>query len=163
MEAEVRNKVHDLLIKVSDLGERGRFEVPEIRFDLKGRWAGACYLKGDECNLRFNLKLLEENQEDFLRFTVPHEVAHYIVALLYGRVRPHGKEWRSVMNFFGIKHPLVCHSFDIKSTYPWIYRCRCQEHFVGQKKHSMIQRGTRTYTCKNCGDFIKLIGKRLDI
>jgi SprT protein len=154
MKNKVKNRVLDLLIMVSR-----EFEIPEIKFDLKGACAGICYMKGNKCTLQFNLKLLEENQKDFLRFIVPHEVAHYVTASLFGKVAPHGKEWRTVMHLFGIEHPSRCHSFSLKNIYPWIYKCQCREYDISQKRHSLIINGKRTYSCRDCGDSLEFVGK----
>jgi SprT protein len=159
MKTKIENRVLDLLVMTSELAPSGEFEIPKIRFDLKGRPAGACCMMGNKCILRFNLKLLEENQENFLQFTVPHEVAHYITAILYGKVKPHGEQWQNVMHFFGIEHPRRCHSFNIEDTYPWIYKCQCQEHFVSQRQHSSVIKGKRTYICKDCGKVIEFVRK----
>ena len=40
MKTEVRNRVHDLLVKVSELGESVYFEIPEIKISLLNEDAG---------------------------------------------------------------------------------------------------------------------------
>lgn len=160
MKVEVRNRVHDLLVKVSELGESVYLEIPEIKFNLKGSTAGICQMVLTKCTLRFNPKLYRENTEDFLRYTIPHEVAHYVTALLHGRVKPHGKEWKNIMNLFGIENPLRCHSYDISDLYPWIYRCDCREYSISPKKHSLIVRGKRIYTCDDCHKRLEFVEKR---
>lgn len=58
--------------------------------------------------------------------------------------------------------PQRCHAFNIKDTYPWIYKCRCQKHFVGNKFHALIQKGARVYKCKDCNQRVIFVGKRVD-
>lgn len=156
MKKEIEDRILDLLAMVSDLG--GEFEVPEIKFNLKGNSAGICCMVLNKCTLRFNPELFRENRKDFLQFTVPHELAHYITRLLYGDVKPHGKEWKSVMNLFGIENPLRCHSYEV--SYPWIYKCKCREHSLSPKRHSLIVKGKRTYICKNCIGKLEFVEKR---
>ena len=73
-----------------------RFARPEISFKLRGQKAGVAHLT--ENKLRFNLQLYRANQEDFLRQTVPHEVAHMVAHQLFGpRIQPHGEEWQLIM------------------------------------------------------------------
>ena len=158
MKTKIENRVHDLLVMVSDLG--GEFEIPEIKFNLKGSSAGVCCMVLNKCTLRFNPKLFEKNEENFLKYTVPHELAHYITRLLYGNVKPHGKEWKNVMNLFGIEDPLRCHSFDTSDLYPWIYKCKCREYSISPKRHFMIVRGKRTYTCDDCHKRIEFVEKK---
>src|SRR3546814_17001622 len=73
-----------------------RFTRPEVCFKLRGQKAGVAHLT--ENKLRFNLQLYRENQDDFLKQTVAHEVAHLIAHHLFGaRIRPHGEEWHLLM------------------------------------------------------------------
>ncbi|WP_325948779.1 SprT-like domain-containing protein [Pseudomonas putida] len=66
-----------------------RFPRPEVSFKLRGQKAGVAHLH--ENLLRFNLQLYRENQEDFLRQTVAHEVAHLVAHQLFGdRIQAHG-------------------------------------------------------------------------
>ena len=67
------------------------FSRPHINFKQRGKAAGSARLQTNE--LRFNPVLLQENQQHFITHTVPHEVAHLLVYQLYGRTKPHGKEW----------------------------------------------------------------------
>lgn len=162
MKTEIEKRVIDLLSQVSELAGPMYFEIPEIKTNLRGRCAGQCIMRGVHCTLRFNAKILKENYDEYMKDTVPHEVAHYVVALLYGKVAPHGREWKGVMNLFGIKNPQRCHTFNIKDTYPWIYKCQCREHFVGNKLHALIRKGARIYRCKNCNAKVIFVGKRVD-
>jgi SprT protein len=41
--------------------------------------------------------LLLENQQAFIDEVVPHELAHLLVWKHFGRVAPHGKEWKWMM------------------------------------------------------------------
>jgi len=66
------------------------FPRPEVSFKLRGQKAGVAHLH--ENLLRFNLQLYRENQDDFLRQTVAHEVAHLVAHQLFGeRIQAHGE------------------------------------------------------------------------
>ncbi len=132
----------------------------EIRFDLRGKNAGmACVDPAAGMSIRYNRHLLEENLETFLRRTVPHEVAHLVTYLTFGpRCRPHGGEWRQVMEFFGADASR-CHSYDTSRTrgrtlkeYP--YTCGCRDHFLTSIRHNRVRRGQRYY-CQRCGETLK--------
>ncbi len=43
------------------------------------------------------LPLLLENSEAFIEEVVPHELAHLLVWKHFGRIAPHGKEWKWMM------------------------------------------------------------------
>jgi SprT protein len=134
--------------------------VVEIRFDLRGKSAGmASHGAAEGMRIRYNRVLLEENGEDFLRRTVPHEVAHLITRLVFGpRCRPHGEEWRRVMRFFGADTSR-CHGYDTSRArartlreYPYV--CGCRDHSLTSIRHNRARRGQR-YLCRACGGALK--------
>ena len=87
---------------------------------------------------------------------IPHEIAHLIVFAVWGKVKPHGKEWQSVMqNIFGIPAQTT-HSMDISKVrgVTFAYRCRCQTHQLTVRRHRAVVRGDRQYTCRKCGSVL---------
>ena len=93
-----RQKLAELRAKA-----RGFYGVevdPEISFDLRGMAAGQANYR--ENKIRLNRELLKKHEIDFIEQTVPHEYAHLVAYRKFGkRIRPHGKEWRSVMLALG--------------------------------------------------------------
>jgi SprT protein len=162
LERKIENRVLDLLALMADLGLE--LEVPEIRFTLTGRVAGYCTAtgRGKECVLKFNLEFMERYESDFLKYTVSHEVAHYVVFTLYDRdeAKPHGEEWKRVMRIFGVKRPLRCHSYceaGPTKGKPWVYRCKCQTpYYLSNVLHKRILKGTH-YHCNKCKCLIKFV------
>ena len=89
-----------------------RFECKNpdaILFSKKGTTAGSSIFNYREGigNLNFNPIIMEDNWDKFIERTVPHEVAHWCVSLLYGRVTTragrrviHGKQWKFMMDLF---------------------------------------------------------------
>ena len=64
--------------------------------------------------MRLNPWLLLRHGEEFIDQTVPHEIAHWLIFCLYGReARPHGAQWRQLMELFGAE-PRRCHDYDLK-------------------------------------------------
>lgn len=125
---------------------------PRVWFDLRGRSAGqAHYRRG---GLRFNRTLLRENRQAFMDEIVPHEMAHWLVFHLEEgrRIRPHGREWQTVMRrLYGLP-PNTTHRFDVSraSPMPYLYRCRCQTpHRFTPRRHAQALRGTH-YRCRRC-------------
>lgn len=165
LKQKVEDRVLNLLVLVSDLGLTN-IEIPEIRFDMKGRSAGNCTYWGYKkiCILRFNPEFLKEYEENFLKYTVAHEVAHYVVFMLYDRTeaRPHGREWQMVMRVFGIENPRRCHNFcDVpNSRSPWIYRCKCQDHFFSTRRHNNVGKGMH-YHCTECDGLLRFVKKAI--
>lgn len=132
------------------------FPLPVVNFKQRGKIAGSARLQGWE--VRFNPVLLAENPQAFLDEVIPHEVAHLVVFKLFGRVRPHGREWQGVMhNVFGVA-PRTTHSFDISSVQgqTFIYRCQCSEHQMTVRRHNKIVRGQAVYHCRRCGSQLHL-------
>ena len=134
--------------------------LPEaaIDFSLRGRCAGQARVdRGGETCLRINQQLLAENLDDFLRNTIPHEVAHLVVnwqaRKKRQRPRPHGPEWQAVMRqCYGLK-ALRCHSYQTTPARvvprAFLYSCNCSEHRLTSIMHNRILRSYRAL-CRSC-------------
>ena len=128
------------------------FKRPMVSFKLRGQKAGVAHLH--ENLLRFNPQLYRENSEDFLKQTVPHEVAHLVAHQLFGeRISPHGEEWQLIMRGVYELPPNRCHTYAIKrrSATRYIYRCPCPDSdfpFSAQR-HALVKQG-RGYLCRRC-------------
>ncbi|RKR06641.1 SprT protein [Kushneria sinocarnis] len=133
---------------------------PRIWFDLRGRSAGqAHYRRG---GLRFNMTLYRDQPEAFLTEVVPHEMAHWVVhhSIPY-RVRPHGREWQSVMREVFRLPPRVTHAFDTSQATPTPhgYRCDCEQlHRFTVQRHALVRRGRR-YRCRHCHGVLRYQGR----
>lgn len=134
---------------------------PKVLFNIRGQDAGRAYFpisrkakKAMQVELRFNEKLLDRNPEDFINKVVPHECAHLIVYELFGtKVKPHGEEWKVVMEkLFGVKAE-VTHDFDTEDIVnkPFIYKCACENRKIAftPRQHKQIAKGGQ-YICRAC-------------
>lgn len=131
------------------------FPRPEINFKLKGKSAGVAHLQTNK--IRFNPILLLENQTAFFNEVVPHEIAHLLAYLLYGRVKPHGREWQGLMfNLFNVK-PKTTHNFDVSSlkTRTFSYTCDCGIIELSLHRHNKVIRGKTKYSCRKCKGILK--------
>jgi SprT protein len=72
-----------------------RYAEPTLVYQQRGTSAGTAWLEKNE--IRLNPVLLLENQQEFIDEVVPHELAHLLVWQHFGRVAPHGKEWKWMM------------------------------------------------------------------
>lgn len=141
----------------ADLGVR--VKTLEIRFDLRGRAAGQARYGtrqgiGGPWIIRYNPVLLRENPDSFIAQTVPHELAHVVAFVRHGhRIRPHGPEWRAIMEQFGAA-PERCHRYDLariprRATRVFPYHCGCGEHQLSSIRHHRVLAG-QTYLCRRC-------------
>lgn len=137
-----------------------RFADVPVAFDLRGRTAGMYRVKGRQRLIRYNPWIFAKYFEDGLRVTVPHEVAHYLVDCLYGirRVKPHGAEWRNIMDAFGVDSRATAR-FDldgipVRRERQFDYHCGCQPHRLGTRRHFKIQSGEARYLCRDCGNHL---------
>ena len=71
------------------------YPEPKLVYQQRGTSAGTAWLQQYE--IRLNPVLLQENQQAFIDEVVPHELAHLLVWKHFGRVAPHGKEWKWMM------------------------------------------------------------------
>ncbi len=128
-----------------------RDPMPRLRFDLRGRSAGQARLQ--EWSIRLNPTLLHQHGVDFIRDTVPHELAHLIAFAQYGgRIRPHGEEWRHLMRLLG-RPATVCHDYEVKPARQlrrFDYHCGCRPHQLSSIRHRRCLQGMR-YLCRHCG------------
>ncbi|KGF66310.1 MULTISPECIES: SprT family zinc-dependent metalloprotease [Pseudomonas] len=137
------------------------FKRPVVSVKLRGQKAGVAHLH--ENMLRFNPQLFLENSEDFLRQTVPHEVAHLVAHQLFGdTIQPHGEEWQLIMRGVYELPPNRCHTYEIqrRSVTRYIYRCPCPDSdfpFTPQR-HKLVRKGRR-YLCKRCRGLLVFSGE----
>jgi SprT protein len=130
----------------------------EVRFDLSGRTSGMYVVKGKQKYFRFNPFIFSKFFEDGLATTVPHEVAHYVSDVLYSikKIRPHGKEWQSIMQFMGVE-PRVTGDYDLtgvplKKQQRFDYACACMTHQLTTTRHNRVLKNKASYSCQKCGE-----------
>ena len=135
-----------------------RFSMPSLSFKLTGKAAGKAYLQNWE--IRLNPILFKENKHAFIEEVVPHEFAHLLAYKLFGRVRPHGPEWKLIMATVFSISAKTTHSFNIQSVQgrTFEYRCQCHSHSLSIRRHNKVQRGTAKYSCRNCKQELNYIG-----
>lgn len=125
------------------------FKNIEFRFDLIGTNGAQVEYKKRHWIVRFNPRYMISHMPEILAYTVPHEIAHIVAVTVYGKIRPHGPEWRHVMiHVFGVDAH-VTHDY----TYP--YACNCMVHNLEEHTHNQIQSGKKLFECKHCGQPIQ--------
>ncbi|WP_268800150.1 SprT family zinc-dependent metalloprotease [Pseudomonas huanghezhanensis] len=160
MPEQLNTRVETCYQQAEDFFKRS-FKRPVVSLKLRGQKAGVAHLH--ENLLRFNPQLYRENTEDFLRQTVPHEVAHLIAHQLFGgTIAPHGEEWQLIMRGVYELPPNRCHTYEIqrRSVMRYIYRCPCptgEFAFSGQR-HKLVRKGRR-YLCRSCRQVLVFSGE----
>jgi SprT protein len=151
----VRDATHEYIARAGRIYER---EIPPITvtFDLKGRAAGMYRVHNQSRLIRYNPYIFAKYFDDNLATTVPHEVAHYVVDVIYraGRVRPHGVEWQRVMQSLGAE-PRVTGDYDlsgvpVRRQKRYSYRCGCMTHQISSARHNRMLRNKARYYCRRC-------------
>jgi len=125
------------------------FKRPEYLFNQRGRAAGTAHLQRNL--IKINPVLFMNNREAFFDQVIPHEVAHLITFQLYGKVRPHGKQWQYVMENVFKRPALTTHQLDTTEVAgkQFSYRCSCTFHQLTIRRHNKVLKGQR-YLCKKC-------------
>lgn len=125
------------------------FKRPKYLFNQRGRSAGSAHLQRNI--IKFNPTLYQQNKNEFLKQVVAHEVAHLITYQLYGKVRPHGKEWQNIMAQVFNKPAKTTHNLDISDVIgkQFAYHCLCTTHQLTIHRHNKALKGTR-YLCSKC-------------
>lgn len=126
------------------------FARPVVQFTLRGKSAGTAHLQTNR--LRFNPVLLAENPQVFLNEVVPHEISHLLCYQLFGRVKPHGKEWQSIMTTAFKVVPKTTHQLNVQSVSgrQFDYFCGCGNTSLSIRRHNRVQRGQTQYRCRRC-------------
>ncbi|MEI2265613.1 SprT family zinc-dependent metalloprotease [Erwinia sp. CGal63] len=128
------------------------YPEPKLVYQQRGTAAGTAWLESWE--IRLNPVLLLENQQAFINEVVPHELAHLLVWKHFGRVAPHGKEWKWMMESVLEVPARRTHQFAVESvrsrSFP--YRCACQQHQLTVRRHNRVTRGESEYRCVHCGE-----------
>ena len=128
---------------------------PEIRFYTKGRVMGTA--KGG-CILRLNLTLAEQNMDEALNDTIPHEVAHLVCQVDPTQGKGHNYGWRWVCQSLGGSGrrtycPTGFTPKVIKKTvrqYRYVAACGT-EIWLGAGRHSKIIKRGKTYRLRRTG------------
>ncbi len=131
------------------------FKRAEYLFNQRGKAAGSAHLQRNL--IKFNPILFQQNQCVFFDQVIPHEVAHLVVFQTYGKVRPHGMEWQSIMKTIFKIPALTTHNLNIDDVVgqQFAYACDCQQHKLTIRCHNKILKG-ESYFCKRCQGLLKM-------
>jgi len=162
---DIRQMVIDAFDNCYDIARSKGIELVKIpiQFDLNGTCAGQYCARKDYFGVkryfRVNLQIAKDNLEDYLKETIPHEFCHYYANANYGRVQPHGDEWkRAMIVIFGIS-PRRCHNYDVsnaqrRTVQRYAYSCGCRIHRITSMKHNKLQRNPKQYICNICKNYL---------
>ncbi|MBF7072585.1 SprT family zinc-dependent metalloprotease [Glaciecola sp. MH2013] len=138
-------------IKQASLHFAYDFKTPMVNTHQRGKIAGSAHLQKNL--IKLNKVLFEENPAHFFSDVIPHEVAHIVCYQYFGKVKPHGNEWKMVMTqVFNLK-ALVTHSLNVDNVglKHFDYRCACDTKIkLSSIRHNRIQQGKRQYRCSTC-------------
>jgi SprT protein len=142
-----------------------KYKMPIVKYDLRGKTAGRACMTRSTLTVKFNSVLLMEFTDDYIKRTVPHELAHTIDWVRhpenynrYGRKNIlHGNSWKNIMVTLGADYSR-CHSFDttksaVRESVKHVYSCQtcAAEMKLGAVRHKRMQSGASKYWKRGCG------------
>ena len=171
---ELSDIVKERLTELQNLATEKWGRVPiSISISLTGRVAGRATPVYDNGiltgNINLNFVLMMENLEEFLKRTIPHEMAHIYVCQRDKNQMTrfnHGHDlfWQNTCYELGMTEVTRCHNYDTsntaRNTQKFEYRLSCGCTFsVGLKIHRHIQSGeirrcTSHHSYVNASDYI---------
>ena len=186
-ELAVKEKLESLQVKVRNLFQ-GQLNLPNfsVKFELDHvSHLGAVEYKGIEdritkkfqiLNINMNLSpyLLEEFQELYVNYVIPHEFAHVVMNTIFPHdvqrdqnMDDHGKEFKIICEQLGYPHVgnsgtgLFAKSQFMNANHvggrPFFeYRCDCKQHKIGSANHIKMENGGEC-KCKSCGNALTKI------
>ena len=128
------------------------FAMPTVSFNQRGKIAGCARLQSNQ--LRFNPVLLADNLAAFLDEVIPHEICHLLAFRLFGKVRPHGREWKNLMlQLYGLAGNTY-HQLDVSKVMgnTFNYTCLCGPLQLSSRRHNKVLRRKVVYSCLRCGE-----------
>jgi len=166
MISEVIQMVENKYNECYEIAKAKGIDLPkiDIEWNLKGTCAGQFCIRIGRKYFRVNLELAQQNIEEYLNQTVPHEFCHYITRHKYSySVAPHGAEWKNAMvQFFGLD-PRLCHSYDVSQVKQgrgrFEYKCSCKTFSIGPVRHKRLQMNPDKYYCPTCRGNLVLVKK----
>lgn len=155
-------RANKALIKYIQLAENQfghKISIPSVNFKLRGKTAGKAYLQ--LWQIRLNPILFRENPDAFIDEVIPHELAHLLTFQKFGKVRPHGAEWKAIMENVLSSSAKTTHSLDISSVQgrTFKYRCQCQVHLLTIRRHNKVISNKARYHCRECKQLLNFSGR----
>jgi len=133
--------------------------APQVAYDVRGQTAGYVTSKDGRRIIHLNAILLNENVDEMVNQTTPHELAHWAEFHIYGghqyngRKRSiHGTRWKAIMRVLGLQ-PDRCHNMDVSSAQTrkknkFEYICACGKSItVGPVVHKKMVNGQKRWHC----------------
>lgn len=167
------NEINRLIDLANELYPSVNLQYPTVTFGLRSGKAGTAscrYNRNEEDNtiyvyyteVKINPYLLAQHEEIMLTNTIPHEIAHLVIFMLYpGESRSHDAEWAAVARSLGLDNPTPFHLLDISNTPSeanrHLYSCSCQTHWLSTARHNLWNRNNKALICNGCNGHLTYI------
>lgn len=145
-------------------------DMPEVRYDLKGKAAGQAAVSGKY--IRLHPIFLSHYEDEYINDTVVHEYAHIVQTMLFpettykavGRMEAHGTKWKEIMRVLGVE-PTRCHSYSMSvlNDHTGKYRkymCTCcnKDFLLSPRRHNKVMKKITSYSHAACNAPIIFVG-----
>ena len=149
------NRVHEVMQKANEM-----YNI-DIKLDVKvnvrgARIAGVAERKLGVYRVRLNPLFCQQQPEDMMEDTIPHEIAH-IVCFALKCDDGHGPKWRKIAKSLGSTGKRTCDLsiIDPKKTYFYVVFENGVKVDIGQIRYNQVMSGKKTYNHRLYGKINK--------
>ena len=155
MYAQFIAKVHEVMQKANEMYN---IDIKlDVQVNIRGsRIAGCAERKLGVYRVRLNPLFCQQQPEDMMNDTIPHEIAH-IVCFALKCDDGHGPKWKKIAKSLGSTGQRTCDLkiIDPKKTYYYVVFANGAKVDIGQVRYNQVMAGKKTYTHKVHGKINK--------
>jgi len=151
------------ILKILDKRVRKIYDIKikyDINIDLESsNTIGRFTNRNSKNSIHFNKKVFKNSPTKKFIEVIVHEYSHMVVYNMYGRVKSHGTQWKSVMRSLGQNNPTPTTNvfkYIKKKDSEVMIKCGCGKRYISANRATRMKNGTK-YVCRSCSKKLEFI------